>query len=502
MNKLGDIPLKTVLAAGLLSGLSLLVFAIYDNAQSSARNGHSIFPTLQQWLVLLLLVAAVCMILVAVLRNMWMRPLQQLLEATREGATVDEPVIAGRGELALLAHAITRMQRRHRRDRSELHLQKAMLTALLHRIHEGVIIANAAGKIELLNPAAERMLALRASTVTQQPASFVGRAVERIIPQHDIQRLLHAGRDVKNPAQSERLAAPEEEATLVVEHGKEKRTLFARAADLTTPGRDESAVLSRFVTLVDTTELSQALQIKADFVANASHELRTPLSTIRAAVETLMQLDLATESEDAARFVGLIDRSSTRLSDMVADLLDLSRVESPGGTHVVREIDIPKLLAETLDRFRARLDENELRWVQNIGGTPRLLIASPYLIQLILDNLLDNAIKFSPANGAVLVDVEFATQHVAFTIADEGCGIPAADQQRVFERFYQVQRARAGSDKRGTGLGLAIVKHSVNVLNGTIELESAPNQGTRVSVRLPYQQANATIAGPSSSRAS
>ncbi|MGE3181678.1 MAG: sensor histidine kinase [Phycisphaerae bacterium] len=483
MPKLGDIPLKSIFVACILTVVGLLVLAVHDNTRGPQLVHHTL-PTLQQWVVIALITCGVGIAFAACLRRFWSLPLRQLLDATREGAADQEPVIAGRGELALLAHALTRIHRRHRRTLTELEIQRALLTALIHQIHEGVIVANAAGRIELLNPAAERMLALR-SEGTEPKGSFLGLAIERAIPQHDIQRLLHAGRATDQTARTERHPAPDEEATLVVEHGTHKMSIFARAADLTMPGRDSTSVLSRFVVLVDTTELSKALQMKADFVANASHELRTPLSTIRAAVETLMQLDLATETEDAERFIKLVDRSSARLSEMVSDLLDLSRVESPGGSHAVREINIPALLSEIHDRFRDRMAEKSLQWDQTIQGTPQILVASPYLIQLILDNLIDNAIKFSPENATLHVAANFEPGQLEFVVADQGCGIPTEDQQRVFERFYQVHRARGGVEKRGTGLGLAIVKHSVNVLKGLIKLESRVGHGTRITIRIP-----------------
>jgi signal transduction histidine kinase len=225
--------------------------------------------------------------------------------------------------------------------------------------------------------------------------------------------------------------------------------------------------------------------MKTDFVANASHELRTPLSTIRGAVETLLHIDLEKDAVDAARFVGVIDRHSGRLAAMVSDLLDLARLESATARFEPRGIDPRDLLRELEERFADVVRARGLIWETHCEDAGRRIIrASPQLVRLVLDNLVDNATKFTDRGGRVCVSCACEPGRVTFCVEDEGCGIPEPEQERVFERFYQLERARSGPE-RGTGLGLSIVRHAVAAMNGRVRLESRVGEGTRMTVEVP-----------------
>lgn len=492
MTPLGGIAIRVLLVTGALTTVALAIFAFIVPDEPSP---------IWTWRTLIggiVLVAGVVVALSMYLRRVWSGPLADLIEQARR--VMEQPdtgfaMRGGRDELAMLTHVADRMRRRWVHQRESLEQQREAVTSLIHQLHEGVVVVDARGCISLINPAAIRLLNLHA-----EETELRGRPVERCIPQHDLQRMLHQGRLPGAAGGSQtRAAAPPQEAQVSIELPSGNVQLLARASDLVLPQARGGAVQSRVLVLTDITELADALQMKADFVGNASHELRTPLSTIRAAVETLLGMDLANEVEDARHFLQLIDRHSGRLAEMAADLLDLSRLESPFAAHAVSRISLPSLLAELQERFADRIAEKQIQFETQLSASGGELLAAANPLQLILDNLLDNAIKFSAVGGRVVIRAALnpAGNEATFQIIDHGCGIPEADRRRVFERFYQVERARAG-ERRGTGLGLAIVKHATNVLGGTIALQSAVGRGTTVTVTIPSRPADEVAPAPAS----
>jgi signal transduction histidine kinase len=262
--------------------------------------------------------------------------------------------------------------------------------------------------------------------------------------------------------------------------------------ELAVPRRSDNSVpgVGRLLVLTDITELTRAVRMRSDFVANASHELRTPLAAIRMAVETLAKMNLAEEAPAAARFLGIVARHSSHLQAMVSDLLDLARVESPSARFEPTTLHLQRVFDELYGRWQEPLASKRLRWRAEIKPDCPTVHANAHLLTLVLDNLMDNAIKFTEAGGEVAVNGRRIGDQGVIEVSDTGCGIDSADQERVFERFYQVAPDRSGTgrpsgEKRGTGLGLSIVRHAASALGGTIKLESKVGVGTTVVVRLP-----------------
>jgi two-component system phosphate regulon sensor histidine kinase PhoR len=242
----------------------------------------------------------------------------------------------------------------------------------------------------------------------------------------------------------------------------------------------------------DQSSLAATGQMKTDFVANASHELRTPIAAIKVAFETLREV-YVDDRPQTERCMMIIDGHLRRLEEMLRDLMDLSRVESPSLRTQVAPVKVSDLfnnLRSTLVPVALRKNI-EVRFVDNVQ--PQQFPSDSWLLNVILKNLVENAIRFTPAGGSVTVDVGFlpgATQGISVSVTDTGIGIAKEHVDRVFERFYQVDPSRAGSAGRGTGLGLAIVKHAVNALGGTVKLESTPGQGTTVTCMFPARAAS------------
>lgn len=397
--------------------------------------------------------------------------------------------VRGSDELAALAAALNVLRRRLAAQLDTIDRQRRMLEALVDQLHEGVVVTHTDGRVALINPAAARLLNLPHGP--DEAARLVGRPVETSITQHDVQRLLlEPLRGAQTPPEAGAVAGPfsDGHVRLEVESPQGTLHLLAWATDLMLAGAEGAAGATggRLLVLTDVTQMQRALEVRTDFIANASHELRTPLSAIRASVETLRGMDLKTEGSAAAPFLEAIERHSLRLESLVSDMLDLSRLESPGARFEPEPLAVRQVLDDLHGRFHEPLARKQLRWEPTFEPTePWTLYANPHLLRLVLDNLVDNAIKFTDAGGQVCVQMTRAPQHVGITVRDTGCGIPPEEHTRVFERFYQVQRSRSGGAERGTGLGLSIVRHAVGAMHGEVRLESEPGRGTCVSVTVP-----------------
>lgn len=227
--------------------------------------------------------------------------------------------------------------------------------------------------------------------------------------------------------------------------------------------------------LIDVTERRRVDEIRRDFVAAASHELKTPAAAIQAAAETvLMALD---DDPDAVRsFSARIHDNATRLSRIVTDLLDLSRLE----THVsaMEPLDLTRLVADEVGKFGSSKPPIVME------GSPVPVLGNRADLALAIRNLLDNAVRYTPADGHIDVRVAADGPRVSITVSDDGPGIPAADLPRVFERFYRVDEARSRATG-GTGLGLSIVKHVVELHGGEVSARSEVGLGSSFRITLP-----------------
>lgn len=428
----------------------------------------------------------------------WSNLLRRITDAATSLSGGDLTVradVAGSEELEVLARAINETRQRLAAHTETIDRQRRTFEALLTQLREGVVVVGADRRVVLINPAASRLLNLGAAN----PQSYVGLGLERCVPQLELQRLLLSA-DVALESGSaldvgglEDVAPPLRtmfESRVEVETPRGTLHLLAHVSDIVLPGPGEFAsgpMIGRVLVITDITELARNIQMKTDFVANASHELRTPLSTIRAAVETLQQLDWNADGESATRFVGVIERQSQRLEALAADLLDLSKLESATAEFRTRTVVIEELFGELRSHFAERIKRKQIQWHTDAVRVGRAsVVASPQLLRLVLDNLIDNAIKFSDPGGSVTVRCASDARTVLFEVEDDGCGIPYEDQQRVFERFYQVERARSGTViERGTGLGLSIVRHAISAMDGSVRLESTPGEGTRITISIP-----------------
>jgi two-component system phosphate regulon sensor histidine kinase PhoR len=239
----------------------------------------------------------------------------------------------------------------------------------------------------------------------------------------------------------------------------------------------------------DVTELRRLEKVRKDFVANVSHELRTPITAIRGYAETL-QAGALNDPENAPKMVDIIHRQSERLSELVEDLLELSRLESRQIQLAEQPVDVTEAAQRALEAVRpkARVRGTQLE-LQIPAGTR--VLGDRRAVEQILLNLVDNAVKYTRPNGHVWVSAGLVADAVELRVRDDGPGIEPKHLPRIFERFYRVDKGRS-RDMGGTGLGLSIVKHLATAMKGDVRVESGPRGGATFFVQLPPAPASAS----------
>jgi two-component system phosphate regulon sensor histidine kinase PhoR len=236
----------------------------------------------------------------------------------------------------------------------------------------------------------------------------------------------------------------------------------------------------------DITEDRRYDTLRREFVANVSHELRTPLSVVQGYTETLLEGAMKDE-KNGPEFLGIIDKNVRRLSSIVSDLLDLSKLESGGQVFEPRPVDVRALVERVGDAFRPVAERKRQQLVVEVPANAGTVDADGALLERAVSNLVDNALKYTPEGGRVRMSATSDGVQAAITVEDNGMGIPEADLPRVFERFYRVDKSRS-RDLGGTGLGLSIVKHIIQLHGGTISVRSAVGTGSSFTIRLPRER--------------
>jgi two-component system phosphate regulon sensor histidine kinase PhoR len=308
-----------------------------------------------------------------------------------------------------------------------------------------------------------------------------GSSLERVIHDEAVLQLIRRSIETRQLARKE----------LVTVKG-EKTGGSAWLVSVSPLAHSKAARVYRYFSVVieDLTELRRLERARRDFVANISHELRTPLASVRLLVETLEEA-IDTDPEQAQVFVGKIENEIEHLSALVAELLDLSRIESGQTPMVIEPVEAEQLVREVMARMLPQAQRHRVSLRTEIEQGQTLVAADIKQIARVLVNLAHNAIKFTPSGGSVVIGTRSQSSRLqAFYVRDTGIGIPAEDLPRIFERFYKVNRARSKADfigpgGAGTGLGLAIARHVVEAHGGRIKAESVVGQGSIFTFTLP-----------------
>ena len=451
--------LLAVVAAGLLAEHAL------RGSLLPAELAPLLGPLRTAWLVAAAIAIAAALLIAFVLSASVLRPIREMRRMASAIAAGDLgyrlPLRFG-DELGEIAAALQRMSEQLR-ERVELATrEKEQLQAVLDGMVEGVLVVDPDQRILLGNQHLRDFFGVA--------TELRGRTALEAIRHPELAEVLNAAENTDQPVSR----------AIEVAHPVH-RTLRVHAVRLP-PGA--AARAGTVAVLHDVTELMQLEKMRREFVANASHELRTPLAAIRGFAETLLGNPTLSDTDRRA-YLEVIDRHSRRLGSIVADLLELSKIESRETSFALAAIDTGKLAETLLHDWHPRLEEKQLSAALRIER-PGIACADAQACEQILSNLLDNAIKYTEPGGSIALRIGGDDRSVRIDVADTGMGIPERDLGRIFERFYRVDQARSRS-QGGTGLGLAIVKHLVQSLGGEIQVESQLGRGSTFSFTLPRQ---------------
>ena len=356
-------------------------------------------------------------------------------------------------DLENLSSRITSLISAFNVQNSVLDSERSRLATVLDQITDGVLIADAAGLIQFANPAAGRLF---------QFGNPLNHSIAEVVRNH---QLVEAWRRCQQTRQmqSESVEVPTRHQYLQL---------------VVIPDQHASGSL---LLVQDLTRIRRLETVRRDFVSNLSHELRTPLASLRALAETLQEGALEDPSA-AHRFIGQIQIEVDALTQMVNELLELSKIESGRFSLDRSPVEASDLLHSASQRMQLQAERaNIVLQVECEDDLPKVQVDSQRLQQVLI-NLIHNAVKFTRPGGKILLCAESGPGEVRFAVRDTGMGIPADEVSRIFERFYRVDKSRTG---RGTGLGLSIAKHIVEAHGGKIWAESTEGLGSTFYFTIP-----------------
>ena len=392
------------------------------------------------------------------------RPVVRLIEEARELTTAQLGQTVAHGfddEISELGRLLNELSSALADRMAQLEQNHHELLTVLEGMDEGVIAVDKNERIRFANEAVCEMFALDLERDQ-------GRPIWEVIRNQMVETIINQAKKTNTHFRGEMELL-----------GPPTRYLALNASAIPTEDEDNFGVI---IVVHDITEVRRLENMRRDFVANVSHELKTPLASIQAYAETL--IDGAIEDQKNNRtFLGRIVEQSERLNMLIQDLLSIARVESNTQANEYLVINVIEVLDSCLKHHQPRAGKKEIT-LEVQTPTDVMVYAETEGVRQILDNLIDNAIKYTPEQGRVQIDITIQNEQVLLKVQDSGIGIPEAHLQRIFERFYRVDKARS-RELGGTGLGLSIVKHLVNAFGGTVDVTSRPDEGTAFIVTLP-----------------
>jgi two-component system phosphate regulon sensor histidine kinase PhoR len=393
--------------------------------------------------------------------------LQHVAQAMAQGEDRARAAVWTDDEFAELGRALNTMADRLQERVEDMRRERAKLSAILGSMVEGVAGVDAEERVLHLNAAAADMLGVEAAQAVGRPLLEVTRIPEIY---ELVTAILRAG------------AKATREAT--IHKGGDARVVQFEAAPL----RDRAgAVLGAVLVLHDVTELRRLEGMRRDFVANVSHELKTPLTAIKGMIDTMVD-DAHMPDDVRARFLDKIKRQADRLASLVSDLLVLARIEAAKGSEEHQRLDLRQPVRESCQQLAAAAQDKRLRVLVELPEEQIIVQGEAESLRQVVDNLLGNAIRYTPPGGEIAVSVTARAGEAVITVRDSGIGIEAQHLDRIFERFYRVDKARS-RELGGTGLGLAIVKHVALAHGGTVSVHSRPGRGSSFHVNIPLAPA-------------
>jgi two-component system phosphate regulon sensor histidine kinase PhoR len=413
----------------------------------------------------ILIVSALAIILAFIITNAVTSPLRRLTQATQsmDPAELKSVVISSRDdEIGQLSYSVRHMATQLDDQIEALKVEKGKLAVVMARMTDAVVMADQQGLVQLINPAAERIFQVK-------EANALGRTVTEVLRYHQLVELWRKCQESQEQ-QSTTLEISAEHIFLqgiIIPLGK------------ALPG-------STLLLFQDLTRLRRLETVRRDFISNVSHELRTPLASLKALTETLQEGALE-DPPAAHRFLMRMDTEIDTLTQMVQELLELSKIESGKVPLQLKPIKPSEMIAPAVERMALQADRVGLILKADCPAELPPVLADASRMEQVLVNLLHNAIKFTPPGGEINVSARLENKMVIFMVIDTGVGIAPADLGRIFERFYKADRARSGG---GTGLGLSISRHLVEAHGGRIGVESELGKGSTFYFSLPVAPIN------------
>jgi len=346
------------------------------------------------------------------------------------------------------------------------------LEAILRGIGDGVIVTDPELNLLLMNPVATRIFRVKPDVTSSKPLCDV-------IPHVELHSLFQDALQGEDQAIVREIALPS--------GGERSQTIYQA---LTSPVLSADGHTRGVVTVLrDITSQKELERMKSNFLSVVSHELKTPLHSIKGFVDIILMGKTGTLNETQLDFLGTVRDQTAHLQNLINDLLEFSRLESGQVKLRLAEISLAEVATAVVDKFKLVADQAQVRLVQQVSSDLPSVEADRMRIEQVLSNLVDNAIKFTPASGSVTVHALDLGNEVQVSVSDTGIGIQPAELERIFDRFYQVD---SGSTRpyRGTGLGLTICKHIVEYHHGRIWAESQEGQGSTFHFILPKHIAN------------
>ncbi len=452
---------RFLLVCGVLSAAVTVGGAVFLAARLEEAAGAAVLTVLLTGGA----VFALCVVMALIRVRRRTGPLRLLTAAASRlsQGDLDHRMPTGRvEETRELAQALNAMADSVKGIVTELSEERDKLSTILATMTDGVALLDHEGHTTLVNPAAREFLGL-------PPGFEVGQRLIEVVRDHELSELVSRSRQTKAPQ------------TLELRLARQWRFFSVIATPLTLQGRE-----SVLLVLHDQTQLRRVETTRREFVANVSHELRTPLASVRASAETLQ--DGAMEDPEAARqFLGRISHNAERMSALVQDLLDLSRLESGEVQLNLAPVDVRGAIAEVVETYGEQARAKGVSLTMDDASAVVEATADEGRLQQVLSNLVENAVKFTPSGGEVHVDVEHKGRWLEVRVADRGIGVAPEDMPHVFERFYKAGRSQ---NQGGTGLGLAIAKHIVQSHGGRIWVSRREEGGSTFAFTIPAAQSS------------
>lgn len=416
-----------------------------------------------------LLAVGISMVVAILIAHSITQPIGEMREQALRIARGDysrKVTVHGKDELGQLALTFNQLAEQIEETQDAMESERNRLNSVLSHMSDGVVATDRRGKVITINDMALSLLGIsKESAVGQNILNLLD-----IEKDYTLRKILES---------TEELLIERNESN----YGDNKiiRVEFSMI-------RRESGFISGLVAVLhDVTEQEQNERDRREFVSNVSHELRTPLTSMRSYIETLSE-GAWQDQEIAPRFLKITLDETDRMIRMINDLLDLSRMDNGNLKLNIEMVNFNELVNFVLDRFDVIIanSEKKYRIVREFTQRPLFVEVDTDRMIQVIDNIMNNAIKYSPDGGKITVRLMETHNNVILSITDQGLGIPKKDISRIFERFYRVDKARARK-QGGTGLGLAISKEVVKALGGTIWATSVENYGSTFYISLPYE---------------